>query len=75
MTQSDWKRRAVLLATLGALGGVSLGVAGPAAAQKVGEAAPVFSAPATIGTEFKSSDYLGKKWLVVFFYIGAFTKA
>ncbi len=74
MTQSEWKRRVVLLATLGALGGAGIGAAGPTAAQKVGETAPEFSAPATIGTTFKSSDYLGKKWLVVVFYIGAFTK-
>jgi len=38
------------------------------AAVKVGDPAPKFSAPADNGTEWKSSDHIGKKILVVYFY-------
>ena len=47
-------------------------VAQSSQALQVGDKAPDFSLPATTGT-VKLSDFVGKKNLVVFFYIGAFT--
>lgn len=44
-----------------------------ALALKVGDKAPDFSLPATTAEKINLSDYLGKKPVVVFFYIGAFT--
>ncbi len=44
-----------------------------ALALKVGDKAPDFSLPATTAEKISLSDYLGKKPVVVFFYIGAFT--
>ena len=43
-------------------------------ALQVGDKAPDFSLPATIGSSVKLSDFAGSKSVVVFFYIGAFTK-
>ena len=40
---------------------------------KVGEKAPVFTATADDGSEWKSADHVGKKVVVVFFYPAAFT--
>jgi thioredoxin-dependent peroxiredoxin len=40
---------------------------------KVGDAAPSFEAPDDTGKAWKSSDHLGKKVVVVFFYPAAFT--
>ena len=47
-------------------------VAQSSQALQVVDKAPDFSLPATTGT-VKLSDFVGKKNLVVFFYIGAFT--
>jgi len=47
-------------------------VAQSSQALQVGDKAPDFSLPATTGN-VKLSDFVGKKNLVVFFYIGAFT--
>jgi hypothetical protein len=44
-----------------------------ALALQVGDKAPDFSLPATTTETIKLADYLGKKPLVVFFYIAAFT--
>lgn len=41
---------------------------GPTADLKVGDAAPKFTATDDAGKEWKSSDYVGKKILVVYFY-------
>ena len=43
-------------------------------ALQVGDRAPDFSLPSTKGTTVKLSDFAGKQSVVVFFYIGAFTK-
>lgn len=43
-------------------------------ALQVGDKAPDFSLPSTKGTTVRLSDFAGKQSLVVFFYIGAFTK-
>lgn len=59
---------------IGLLGGAAL-FAGAAQAQglKVGDKAPAFSIPSTTGKPVSLSDYAGKKNVVLFFYIGAFT--
>lgn len=58
----------------GLLGGAVL-FAGAAQAQalKVGDKAPAFSVISTTGKPVALADYLGKKNVVLFFYIGAFT--
>ena len=50
-----------------------VGVAQSVALQ-VGEKAPMFELPSTTGEKIKLADYLGKQPVVLFFYIGAFTK-
>ena len=42
-------------------------------ALQVGDKAPDFSLPTTTAEAIKLADFVGKKPLVVFFYIGAFT--
>ena len=56
------------------LGGAAL-FAGAAQAQslKVGDQAPAFSVISSTGKAVALADYLGKKNVVLFFYIGAFT--
>ena len=43
-------------------------------ALQVGDKAPDFSLPSTKGANIRLSDFAGKQSVVVFFYIGAFTK-
>ena len=57
-------RMAALLAACAAL---------PAAALEVGDKAPGFSLPATTAEKVSLSDYAGKKNVVLFGFIGAFT--
>ena len=45
----------------------------PAMALQVGDKAPDFALPATTAEKISLADYVGKKPVVVFFYIGAFT--
>jgi peroxiredoxin len=45
----------------------------PAAALEVGEKAPAFTLPATTAEKLSLGDYLGKKNVVLFGFIGAFT--
>ena len=40
---------------------------------KVGDKAPAFALPASTAKEIKLADFAGKKSLILFFYIGAFT--
>ena len=57
-------------------GGVMLGIAlavlavgaGPAAAVEVGEPAPEFTMPSTMGGDISLSDFRGKKWVLLEFY-------
>lgn len=49
--------------------------AGPAQAVDVGQKAPEFALPASTAKEIKLADFAGKKNVVLFFYIGAFTNA
>lgn len=65
-------RRLVMAALLSS---VLLGVgASHALALQVGDKAPDFSLPATTAEEMKLADFAGKKPVVVFFYIGAFSR-
>lgn len=71
MRTNRWKR---LLVTV-LLSGIVLGMsASQALALQVGDKAPDFSLPATTAEAIKLADYVGKKPVVVFFYIGAFTR-
>lgn len=49
--------------------------AAPAQAQmpKVGDKAPDFSVPSTTGKPVSLADHLGKRNIVLFFYVAAFT--
>jgi hypothetical protein len=60
----------VILATL--VGTMLLLAAGPSLALQVGDKAPDFALPATTAESIKLGDFLGKKPVVLFFYIAAF---
>jgi hypothetical protein len=45
-----------------------LGFAGTASAVEVGEPAPEFTMPSTMGGNISLSDYRGKKWVLLEFY-------
>ena len=47
---------------------------GQSLALQVGDKAPDFALPATTAESIKLADFLGKKPVVLFFYIGAFTR-
>jgi hypothetical protein len=47
----------------------------PATALQVGDQAPTFALPATTAESISLGDYLGKKPVVLFFYIAAFGRA
>jgi peroxiredoxin Q/BCP len=51
-----------------------LSAAGPAFSLKAGDKAPLFELPSTTGDKISLADYVGKKPVVLFFYVGAFTK-
>lgn len=53
---------------------IGVGGIGQGVALQVGEKAPMFELPSTTGENIKLTDYLGKQPVVLFFYIGAFTK-
>lgn len=46
---------------------------GAALALEVGDKAPNFALASSTGKEIKLADFAGKRHLVLFFYIGAFT--
>jgi peroxiredoxin Q/BCP len=71
MQTSRWKCLVVAVLLSGVM--LSLGV-GHALALQVGDKAPDFTLPGTTADEVKLADYVGKKPVVVFFYIGAFTR-
>lgn len=48
---------------------------GAAQAVNVGDKAPDFALQSTTGKEIRLADFAGKKPVVLFFYIGAFTNA
>jgi len=57
---------------LGMLLGLSMS-AGAAHAVDVGQKAPEFALPSSAGKEIKLADFAGKKNVVLFFFVGAFT--
>jgi len=69
--QTRRSRRLIMAALLSSVL-VCLG-ASQVLALQVGDKAPDFSLPATTQETIKLADYLGKKPVVLFFYIGAFT--
>jgi len=66
-----WPR--VILAAL--VGAVLLLAAGQSLALQVGDKAPDFALPATTAESVKLADFLGKKPVVLFFYVAAFGSA
>lgn len=52
---------------------VLLGASTPVAALEVGDKAPIFTLPATVQEKFALGDVIGKKNVVLFGFIGAFT--
>ncbi len=62
-------RVVLMVLVVSAIGGIGQGFA-----LQVGEKAPLFELPSTTGKTVKLADYLGKQPVVLFFYIGAFTK-
>jgi peroxiredoxin Q/BCP len=71
MQTSRWQ--CLVVAVLLSVVILSMGV-GRALALQVGDKAPDFTLPGTTAEEIKLADYVGKKPVVVFFYIGAFTR-
>jgi hypothetical protein len=69
MTTHRWFRSLRLLLVAGVL----LLAVSQSHALQVGDKAPDFALPATTAESLKLADYLGKKPVVLFFYIGAFT--
>jgi hypothetical protein len=68
MTQA--RRLAVFVVMVAVL---ALGVSGPVAALEVGDKAPLFTLPSTTQEKFALGDVIGKKNVVLFGFIGAFT--
>jgi hypothetical protein len=68
---SRWRQFTIALLVGGML--LAIGVSQGFALQ-VGDKAPMFDLQSTTGENVKLDDYLGKKSVVLFFYIGAFTK-
>jgi peroxiredoxin Q/BCP len=71
METNRWQR--LVVAVLLSVVILSIGVS-HALALQVGDKAPDFTLPGTTAEEIKLADYMGKKPVVVFFYIGAFTR-
>jgi peroxiredoxin Q/BCP len=71
MQTSRWKRLLVAVLLSGVI--LSMGVS-RALALQVGDKAPDFTLPGTTADEIKLADYVGKKPVVIFTYIGAFTR-
>lgn len=70
--QTPWWRM-LMIATL-LSGSVLWASLSTVQALQVGDKAPDFTLPGTTAEEIKLADFLGKKAVVLFFYIGAFTK-
>ena len=71
MQTSRWTRLVVAALLSGAV--LCMGASHVLALQ-VGDKAPDFTLPGTTAEEIKLADYVGKKPVVLFFYIGAFTR-
>jgi peroxiredoxin Q/BCP len=72
MQRKQW--RSLALAALLSIALLGLG-ASHALALQVGDKAPDFALPATTAEAIKLADYMGKKPVVVFFYVYAFSNA
>jgi cytochrome oxidase Cu insertion factor (SCO1/SenC/PrrC family) len=72
MTIGRWAR-AVLAAAF--LATAAWHQAAQAQPLKAGDKAPAFAVPASTGKEIRLADFAGKKTVILFFYIGAFTNA
>jgi len=71
MQTSRWRQLVVAVLLSGTV--LCMGASHVLALQ-VGDKAPDFSLPGTTAEEIKLADYVGKKPVVLWFYIGAFTK-
>jgi peroxiredoxin len=69
--QIQWFRRSTLAAVLLTLGLWMVPM--PAPAVEVGEKAPDFLLHSTVGETVRLSDYQGKKNVLLFFFVAAFT--
>jgi len=69
-----YARLRIVLVALIVASAIGVGGIGQGFALQVGEKAPIFELPSTTGEKIKLADYLGKQPVVLFFYIGAFTK-
>lgn len=67
-------RLQVVILTLLMGSALCLGATASAFALNVGDKAPLFELPSTTAEKISLADYAGKKPVVLFFYIGAFTK-
>jgi len=65
--------RHLTMALVGVAAMIAFSSARPAAALEVGGKAPAFTLPATTAEKLSLADYLGKKNVVLFGFIGAFT--
>lgn len=63
-----------VIATLLIGSALLFGATGQAFALKEGDKAPPFELPSTTGEQISLANYVGKQPVVLFFYVGAFTK-
>ena len=70
MAIRKWTR--ILAASL--LLALALNSGGHAQSLNVGDKAPAFALPSSTGKEIRLADFAGKKTVILFFYIGAFTE-
>jgi peroxiredoxin Q/BCP len=68
---TQWPRRITVAAVLFAMGLWLVPM--PASAAEVGEPAPDFLMHSTVGETVRLSDYQGKKHVLLFFFLAAFT--
>jgi|RhiMetdeSRZDD1v2_1073273.scaffolds.fasta_scaffold3676655_2 hypothetical protein len=67
-----WSR---VIAAIALMSTLVLCLAAPAGALRSGDRAPEFALPATTADKISLGQYLGRKHVVVFFYIAAFGQA
>jgi AhpC/TSA family len=68
----QWSR---VIAAIALMSTLVLCLAAPAGALQSGDRAPEFALPATTADKISLGQYLGRKHVVVFFYIAAFGQA
>jgi peroxiredoxin Q/BCP len=69
--QRQWLRRSAFVAVLLSIGLWML--PRPATAVEVGDKAPDFTMHSTVGESLRLSDFQGKKNVLIFFFLAAFT--